>query len=137
MSYRSIILLVVATLNLLWQQGWLGAVGVGEPSGPRTVVVLYETENVTPAFSQELVLLRTGANESYRAEKGHRILALDDDSKGPDGQPTPIVAKLNAENVAPPAVFVLAGEKVLAKQTIRNQDGAAAEIMGVLRGAGG
>jgi hypothetical protein len=135
MSYRSIILLVASVLNLVYQQGLVP--GVGEPPGPRTVVVLYETESVTPAFSQELVLLRTGANEAYRAEKGHKILSLDDDAKGPDGQPVPLVARLNTESVTPPAVYVLAGDKILAKQTIKSEDGAAAEVMGVLRGTGG
>lgn len=105
--------------------------------GPRTAVVLHESAEVTPDLAQEFALLRSGENAEYIKAKGHNLLILDDDAKGSDGQPVELVAKLNAEGLKPPAVFILSGDSVLSKQSISSHSGAASVVMGALKGAGG
>lgn len=105
MSYRSIILLVVATLNLVVQQGWLGAVGV--IPGPRDATIYYESLNKTPAFNQMVVGLRNGDAAKYLAEKGTDLEVLDV-TESPQPDPTLVL----------PSLYVTAGESVLYKTTI-------------------
>jgi hypothetical protein len=111
-----------------------GEGGVLTPAGPRQIVVLHETAEVTPAQSQMFVALRSGANADYLASKGHKLLILDDDAKGVDGNPAPLVAKLNAESVPPPSLFVLSGERVVFKGAL---PATAEDVLNVVKGAGG
>ena len=105
MSYRSIILLVVATLNLLYQQGWVG--GGAFIAGPRDATIYHESLNKTPAFNQMVVGLRNGDAAKYLAEKGTDLEILDV-TQSP--QPDP--------SLALPSLYVTAGDTVLYKTTI-------------------
>jgi hypothetical protein len=103
-------------------------------SGPRTVVILHETAEVTPELSQAFVALRSGDNASYLKSKNHSLLILDDDAVTTGGQPFPLIASLKGEGVPLPATFVLDGKKVVAKSQLT---GGAAQVMELLKGAGG
>jgi hypothetical protein len=110
--------------------------GGGLPSivpGPRVVVVLHETAETTPAQSQMFVALRSGSNEAYLKEKGHKLLILDDDAVGADDKPLALVAKLSAA-LPPPSVHVLNGEAIVTSKPLPDN---AAGVLDILKGAGG
>lgn len=59
--------------------------------GPREILIVRESKDSTPAFSQMLTKLRKGPAADYLASKSHKLWLLDVDSKGPDGKPSPLV----------------------------------------------
>ncbi len=81
MSYRSIILLVVATLNLLYQQGWLGALTPGGPPpialDGLNVLVVEETEARPLLPGGQIAVLQSTAIPNYVEGKGGVYRELD------------------------------------------------------------
>lgn len=138
------VMLILAGVSLLSQRGcdfdWRRFVpnvpSIVTVEGPRTVVVLHETEETTPELSQAFISLRTGENAGYMAAKKHKLLILDDDAKGVDGAPVPLIAKLATEGVGLPAAFILNGDAVVAKKQLAAPT-AAVDVMALLKGAGG
>lgn len=47
--------------------------------GPRTVLILRETDETEPRLAQAVTLLRTGSVSEYLVEHEHAMLVLDDD----------------------------------------------------------
>lgn len=60
-------------------------------AGKRTLLLIRETADSTPAMRSLVTLLRTGTNAEYLRSKGHELAILDDDTVGPDGQPAPVL----------------------------------------------
>lgn len=61
--------------------------------GARQVLLIRETAAGTPALARLVVALRVGVHAEWLKSRGHSLLILDDDAVGPDGQPTPALAK--------------------------------------------
>lgn len=59
--------------------------------GPRTVTIIREGQDQNPQFADLLKSLRSGPTEKWLTERGHLVYVVDDDQKGPDGQPTALV----------------------------------------------
>jgi hypothetical protein len=133
---QRISLLLASVAALLFAFGGSGGLA-GIVPGPRVVVVLHETAEVTSELQQQLTLLQTGANAEYCKAKGHKMRILDDDAKGVDRQPLPLVTRLAAENIPLPSAFVLNGDAILARDHIDSPSNAATEVMDLLKGAGG
>lgn len=76
--------------------------------GKRLVVVLHEVDDDSSAFNNFRV---STANNSTAAQwfrsQGHVIQFLEEEQKGSDGQPLPLVESLKALGVGVPAVFIL------------------------------
>jgi hypothetical protein len=60
-------------------------------TGPRNILVVWESGESTPYISALNTQVRTGAFNTYLKEKGHRLEWLDDDLIDRDGKPAPSV----------------------------------------------
>lgn len=74
--------------------------------GPRTVMLLYESEDSSPQLAALMVGLRNGTPAKYLADKKHRLLILDDDATDQLGRPIALVEKLLARGIELPALFI-------------------------------
>lgn len=100
-------LLVIALLSLAVNHGWIGGGGIFPSPSGKHFVILHESEQDTPALTAEFTAIRTGDNAKFFKGKGYALEILDDDPQDQDGNPVPLVAKLNAEGVIPPSIFSL------------------------------
>lgn len=109
MSYRSIILLVLATLNLVYQQGWVG--GGSSPFSPAVSAVTYvyeKDDNPVPNGVQ-------AALNTLNREKNIVASIYDDDTLDGKGE-IPEQFKLPmsaAKESGLPSLVVVGGEKVI------------------------
>ncbi len=104
-------------------------------SGKRHVVILHESADDTAEQARIWNQLRAGQASEYMISKGHKLDILDDDVVDGSGQLPPLVAKLNALNVATPALFILDESKaVLHSQALPSST---SQIMEVLKAHGG
>lgn len=69
---------------------------VPTPSGPRVATIIREGHEQTPKFADLVKALRSGPTEKWLTERGHLVYVVDDDQKGPNGQPTHIVQQWRA-----------------------------------------
>jgi hypothetical protein len=109
MSYRSIILLVAATLNLVIQQGWLG--GIASPLAPAvtTVTYVYEQRETKVPSAVLAALDRINRELKIRATT-FDVDTKDGDEQVPDQYKLPLTA---AEAAGLPVLVVVGGDKVL------------------------
>lgn len=49
------------------------------PTGPRTILIWYETSQATPQWAATITDLRAGESQKYLASQNHLMLILDDD----------------------------------------------------------
>jgi hypothetical protein len=121
---------------LLLVAGWQAVSGGGglpfAPSGPRTLVLLHEAQDQTPAVAKLTIDMQAGEAAKYAKEKGHRLLSLDDDN--PDPQVRQLVEALG--DTKPPAVLVLAGGRVIHKQPLPS-NATGSDIIAILKANGG
>lgn len=104
--------------------------------GPRTLVIVRESEDDNPLFGQMSVALRFGDKAKILAERGHRVIILDDDETDEDGQPVPLLKALVPLNPQLPALFILdENSRVLHHETLN--DLTADRVMKVLEDNGG
>jgi len=76
--------------------------------GKRLVVVVHEVDDATKEFANLRVMTaNNSAAAKYFREKGHIVQFLEEEQKGADGQPFPLVEKLKTLGVGVPAVFIL------------------------------
>lgn len=75
--------------------------------GQRTVVIIRESGDDTPAFGSVIYGLRAGAHDDYLDQKGHTLLILDRNQLDENGQPSQLVAGLLGRNSNLPALFIL------------------------------
>lgn len=101
------------------------------PSGKRDVVILYESEDQTPSRAILFTSLRASQQGQYLKDKGHRLIIIDDDTVGPNGQLAEVVAKYKSLGVPLPALFVLdsATGAVLVKQPLPDTAGEVVELV--------
>lgn len=93
---------VLVALVLLSSAG-----GVGPPAtGPRIVLLVRETSDVTPQLANAETLLRDGPAADYLAAKRHRLLILSDDIPLPDKAPASVKAGFAKAKSAMPSVAV-------------------------------
>jgi hypothetical protein len=120
MSYRSIILLVVSVLNLVYQQGWIGGGASPFSPVPTAAVYIFEKDATPPPSS-----VRAGINRVNR-ETSVRATEFEDDATDGDGDvPAQYEVPLKAaREVGLPAFVVMAGDvvsKVTPKPTTEQQ----------------
>ena len=82
-----------------------GGVGLNQP-GPRIVLLVRETSEVTPQLANAETLLRDGPAADYLASKKHRLLILSDDMPLPDKAPASVVAGFAKAKASMPSVAV-------------------------------
>lgn len=115
-----------------------GLPGVAPSAGPRTVLIVYETEEVTPSFSRLLNGLRTGEHAKYLADHKHVLHEIDDDASSVEGGKSPLLEKY-AESVKYPRSLIIADTatgKVVAVGELTDAS-TAAGVIKVLKDNGG
>ena len=80
--------------------------GVPSAPGPRIVLLVRETSDVTPQLANAETLLRDGPAADYLASKKHKLLILSDDMPLPDKAPASVVAGFAKAKAAIRAVAV-------------------------------
>lgn len=112
------------------------------PSGARTLRIIRETAESTPAFTRLLVGLRTGSKATYLRDKGHVLMVLDDDATTTDGAPEPDVAEWRQhwQDLTLPALLITettpTGVRLVHKQSLTT-DANADGVIQVLKQYGG
>jgi len=89
--------------------------------GKRLVIVLHEVDDQSAAFANlKVSTVNNSAAAKYFRDNGHTVQFLEEEQKGADGQPYPLVEQLKALNVGVPAVFILdpATKAVIYKQKL-------------------
>lgn len=87
-------LVLTLLAHLCITQGWLGLSSLaGDPPGPRTANIVYESFNLDPHFDDQLRLLRTGPIHFQLKSEGDTVVILDKDSKDENNNPSSIVAQ--------------------------------------------
>jgi hypothetical protein len=89
-------LLLFALVALLLVNGNKGGCTVVNPvvtAGPRTVLIVYETADVTPSFNRVLNGLRSGEHAKYLIDHKHVLHEIDDDATKYDGQKSALLTK--------------------------------------------
>jgi len=87
-------LVLTLVAHLFITQGWLGLDSIaGDPPGPRTANIVYESFNLDPHFDDTLRLLRTGPTYAQLQAEGDKVVILDKDAKDENNNPSPIVAQ--------------------------------------------
>lgn len=89
-------LLLFAALALFVFGGGGGPV-IGTAAGPREVAIVYETKDVTPAFSRLLNTMRSGPAADYLKSKNHHLDEIDYDAKSVEGVKADVLEKYGAE----------------------------------------
>lgn len=76
--------------------------------GKRLVIVLHEVDDQSAAFANlKISTVNNSPAAKYFRDNGHTVQFLEEEQKGADGQPYPLVEQLKALNVGVPAVFIL------------------------------
>jgi hypothetical protein len=106
----------------------------------RTLLLLRETADVTPAQARLVTALRTGVAGEYFASKGHALYVLDDDTVGPDGKPLPQVEawKQHVAGMQEPVLVIYdaATKQILDKWSVP-EGATAAQVLERVKARGG
>lgn len=135
-------LLVVTAVVMASGQGfqlpWINLPLINAP-GPRTVVIVHEVQDQTPAMDRLITELRDGEPAKYFAEKGHKLLILDEQQKDENNQPAPDLMKWHEalEGMKPPVLIVAAGDRVLHRQSFSPESFTGAKAVEVVKANGG
>jgi hypothetical protein len=128
----SLTVLVLAVAALLLAGGGGGAFVT---SGPRQVLIVHESEEQTPAFAEMVRDLRIGPHAEYLKSKGHPApLVLDDETPGPDGSLSGILAPWKP--FAVPELLILKDGKLVKREPLPAPP-AAVSVIDALKKAGG
>ena len=107
-------------------------------AGSRTVVVVRETEDATPATLQLIVRLRTGAISTYLKEHQHSLYILDDDSIDETGTKSPFLKPyLEKVGTLPLPAVVIADTKTGAMLFSGPMPATAEEVLELVKKNGG
>lgn len=107
-------------------------------TGDKTIVILYESENETPAFNLMKVGLRTGDNASYLASKNHDLWLFDAQDEDENGTPNEYVRQLLPLNNNLPAIFILDAKDGRPLFNVSLPDSTtASDVMTIIRQHGG
>jgi len=91
-SGRALLIIAVLIFAAIASQGGGGIVPIG-PSGPKTIMIVYETADQTFDMAGMIVSLRHGENAKTLSDAGHSLLVLDKDTKDENKQPHPLLAR--------------------------------------------
>lgn len=80
------------------------------PSGPRQILLVYESSDTTPELARAITALRVGPAAEYLQSKGHTLDVLDVDAVDGQGNPSPRVAQWRETfgHLKLPAILVIA-----------------------------
>ncbi len=112
---------------------------IGVTTGPKEILIVYETETAQAPFQRMLTNLRTGEADKYLTAKGHTLYALDVHAKDGDGNTAkPLVKWQKAlEGITPPALVIGSpAGKVTHKQAL-STDVTADQVMAIIKAKGG
>lgn len=90
MNGRVILIFGLLLAALLSQGGGVSPLG---PSGPRTIVIVYETADQTFDLAGTIVSLRHGDLAKQLADAGHTLMVLDQHTKDENKQPHPLLTR--------------------------------------------
>jgi hypothetical protein len=109
-------------------------------SGKRSIVLIRETADDTPAVGRMIVGLRSGSCAAYMTSKGHTLDMLDIDSVGPDGKPAALIEQFRPEIVGMTLPVLVVADyatlKLISKQTLP-PTATAADVVEAVKKAGG
>ena len=88
---RAFLLIALIALAALSQFGGGGGVLPIVPSGPKTAIIVYETEDTSVDLASLFTSLRHGPIAERIAKDGHQLLILDKDTKDERKQPLPLL----------------------------------------------
>lgn len=108
--------------------------------GKRTLLIVRETADSTPAMARLVTSLRQPPHATYITSKGHSLAILDDDSVDENGQPTPRLEawRPHFQGMTLPALFVIDAttNAIVHKQSIP-ADTTADSLMAIVKAHGG
>ena len=105
--------------------------------GQRTIILIRETEDETPAFARLVVALRNGEHAAYLTGKGHTLRVYDQHQLDENGEPLAIVQTLLPLHSELPAVFILREDGLPLHHETLPATATAADVMAILKGQGG
>lgn len=111
-------------------------------SGPRTVILVRESSDVTPAMARTEVLLRAGDQAKYLSAKNHRLWILSDDQAPPASLSAASKEAVSQAKAKAPAVAVVdegqsgGSSRVLAVDSIR-PDATPEDVLAIVKKHGG
>lgn len=124
--------IIAAGAWLLWSGGNWSIPGF-VPAGPKTVLIVRETEDTTPEQAIVATGLRAGAHADYLKSKGHSLLILDDDAVNEAGQPLPLLAKFKPYSV-PELLIVSPPDRLIHREPL---PASADAVMAAIKAKGG
>lgn len=126
---RVLVIIAVVVLIAIAQGGGGGIVPIG-PSGPRTIMIVYETADQTFDMAGIIVSLRHGDNAKTLADAGHSLLVLDKDTKDENKQPHPLLTRFAP--YTPPELVIAdkAATKLISRRPLPKT---AAEVLEAVR----
>lgn len=111
-----------------------------QPAGSRNLLIIRESADDTPLQSLMFNGLQAGKQSIELKSKGHACFVLDDDAKGPDGQPSTLVESWRPyfTGMAFPVLIVTdkATGKVVHKQSL-DAKASADDVLAILKANGG
>ena len=109
-------------------------------NGPKVVLLVRETSQVTPTMANTETLLRSGPAADYLDAKKHNLLILSDDQPLPNGSSEGAKAGFEQAKALIPAVAVIAADKTATKplgvEKI-NPDASPDDVLAVVKKYGG
>lgn len=129
---------LVVLLAVLLLRGGCDGVGISVGSGPRDVLLVYESADNSPAFARLVLDLRDGAAAKYLAEKKHALTIIDRDTPDPNGDRAKVLAKWQAELAETPVVLVIdkASGKLAGKSGF-DRNGTSDAVLDIVKRYGG
>jgi len=113
MPERSSVIMRLLLILLILQFSGGGSSAPGE----RQMLVVHETADSSPAMANEILALRSGEHEAYRAGKKHKLDILDDE------HPSPLLDQFKPYTL-PEVLIILPPDKVLAREPFTTADAA-------------
>lgn len=111
----------------------------GVVSGPKEILIVYETETARASFERMLTNLRTGDADKYFASKNHTLLALDVNAKDGDGNPAKPLVKWQKgfDGLTLPVLVIGTPAGKIAHKQALNVDATADQVLAIIKAKGG
>lgn len=105
--------------------------------GKRTVVIIRESGEDTPALARMIQNLRTGENQAYFTSKGHRLHWLDDEQQDENGELLEVVQQLLPVHPELPAIHILREDGLSLHHETLSANATDDDVMRILKAWGG
>ena len=127
---RAFLLIALIALAALSQFGGGGGVLPIVPSGPKTAIIVYETEDTSVDLASLFTSLRHGPIAERIAKDGHQLLIMDKDTKDERKQPLPLLARFAPYSTIPELIIAdKAGQTLVKRYPLPASPNAVAELI--------